>query len=1379
MKLVCAAALVAAALACPDDWINPCIIADKSTALGPQNERWCGTSGDGYIGQVGGNGQGNHNYVNDFGKALGLFDTSLNIQSYNGAAASNGGQSAWNYNGNKYNTLYSSATHVYLQECSNICVNHPECTSFAFESSEHAHGDEARWDDHARGDVGQTGSSKTNQVLRGKCYLYKHCNVGDLQTLNNRKQWWLGTADQGAHDGTHAACKAKAQSLCKNSDSCVKKCDAGQELKAAQQEADTIDFTEHIGGCCSGRNELGTTVVGASGSDNRAQRIAKCKATCHAMEGCVSFEAHPGGPNQPASNAPGCWFSSSCRSNEYPAGNCGHDLYINNKAQRRLAEAISNQPSGHGPDQVLINEPTNGVSGTGWSNTKVGKGYRHHTNTNMHGPWGNDVRSVERTFQIDGNTCDAQCTVSWVQYGEHTRDNEWDRVYVNDVEVGSIQMYHTTRTQKAGTWTGACSNALKLRFTSDLDQHYHDEAWGFGGVKIVRQACKVEQTCEACDEGFFKLGKNDNACEPCRNCTAGQYETADGQCTATQNRVCATHSDACGQDQYEDQSAISGNDGRDRVCNDCRVCPAGTEVDVGCRRPDPWSDQYWNSNDDGRASGAFSVTQVGDITGKVVVVHSPTGAKIACGKLNFDEKANLHYASLSPLNTIDFTEHIGGCCSGRNELGTTVVGASGSDNRAQRIAKCKATCHAMEGCVSFEAYPGGPNQPASNAPGCWFSSSCRSNERPNGDCGHDLYINNKAKRRLAEAGANTEAKMGAFSFTQVGSVVKGSYKLHNVSASAKGMFHLHEGTTCASPGGHYMNSEANDHTHRRRLGHPSQVASSACQKYGNWPFYCDEQEATNASPSNKAHQMLGFWMPDGAQGMVMDGSYSGKAPQCSDACGDGNTVCRPCVAGETFAPTSGSAKCVPVKTCGAGTYMTKEGTATTDRECATFTPCAVGHYIGQAGTATADQQCTPCTNKPATAKYTGASQTNQTNCAYECLSHWSGDRCSVGRTQESFEHETSPHKNKGLDLVDINNASATDLAKVYGIDATLAKRIRNKIRFYGPFASVHDLVSVTGISKTTAEEAVLNADSQAGYALPIVTKASYIAAKNVPRARKLCNLSTKDQCDAHSRCGHGRCVASDSSAKCGFTCQCDAGWTGNECRDHANRCIHGTQDGVGCKCDEGWKGDYCDEEVTVTDCTGKEGPTTITVTKKDGTVVSIDTTCFKFVGMDGKIHYADGKAVSGITTYRHTAKNSCPDGTNIWVPRSKDHFKQVNTKFSTATSSTWRGTYTELVGIWGNANGCGCCTSHAMNSNTCQDNHWSGVTNEFADGTTPSSPWFLMDNRYSEPNGDYTKDCWLHVEWLNSDGSMHRFNDGWCSYGFSKYICSTNRYTEL
>ena len=50
--------------------------------------------------------------------------------------------------------------------------------------------------------------------------------------------------------------------------------------------------------------------------------------------------------------------------------------------------------------------------------------------------------------------------------------------------------------------------------------------------------------------------------------------------------------------------------------------------------------------------------------------------------------------------------------------------------------------------------------------------------------------------------------------------------------------------------------------------------------------------------------------------------------------------------------------------------------------------------------------------------------------------------------------------------------------------------------------------------------------------------------------------------------------------------------------------------------------------------------------------------------------------------------------------------------------------------------------------------------------------WWLRDSQYSEPNGDYTGNCWLSMyKWDSND---IQFNDGGCSYSTSKYVCSTN-----
>ena len=90
---------------------------------------------------------------------------------------------------------------------------------------------------------------------------------------------------------------------------------------------DAPAFQENIGGCCSGRNELGNLGLGYGGSGTRSQRIEECKAMCASKADCVSFEAHPGGPNRPESEIPNCDFSLTCKANEYGTS-CGHDLYI-------------------------------------------------------------------------------------------------------------------------------------------------------------------------------------------------------------------------------------------------------------------------------------------------------------------------------------------------------------------------------------------------------------------------------------------------------------------------------------------------------------------------------------------------------------------------------------------------------------------------------------------------------------------------------------------------------------------------------------------------------------------------------------------------------------------------------------------------------------------------------------------------------------------------------------------------------------------------------------------------------------------------------------------------------------------------------------------
>ena len=100
------------------------------------------------------------------------------------------------------------------------------------------------------------------------------------------------------------------------------------------------DYTEFVGGCCSGKNELGQdSSLYAYTDDTRPDRIARCSAHCDGISDCVSFELHPQNVA-----TPGCWFSTSCIANE-GGSSCGHDLYIKERPCSKICKVLSNDHS--------------------------------------------------------------------------------------------------------------------------------------------------------------------------------------------------------------------------------------------------------------------------------------------------------------------------------------------------------------------------------------------------------------------------------------------------------------------------------------------------------------------------------------------------------------------------------------------------------------------------------------------------------------------------------------------------------------------------------------------------------------------------------------------------------------------------------------------------------------------------------------------------------------------------------------------------------------------------------------------------------------------------------------------------------------------------
>jgi len=132
---------------------------------------------------------------------------------------------------------------------------------------------------------------------------------------------------------------------------------------------------------------------------------------------------------------------------------------------------------------------------------------------------------------------------------------------------------------------------------------------------------------------------------------------------------------------------------------------------------------------------------------------------------------------------------------------------------------------------------------------------------------------------------------------------------------------------------------------------------------------------------------------------------------------------------------------------------------------------------------------------------------------------------------------------------------------------------------------------------------------------------------------------------------------------------------------------------------------------------------------------------------------------SGKTTSRVTDDNTCKDyGLDIVIPRSKAQWSWMLAKYGSDYFQAIPGVYKPSDG----GNYTGCVMRHpASYGGGCND--WRVADN---------GRWWLRDSNYSEPNGDYTANCWLSM--YNWDVNDIKFNDGYCGTSTSKYVCSTN-----
>lgn len=105
---------------------------------------------------------------------------------------------------------------------------------------------------------------------------------------------------------------------------------------------------------------------------------------------------------------------------------------------------------------------------------------------------------------------------------------------------------------------------------------------------------------------------------------------------------------------------------------------------------------------------------------------------------------------------------------------------------------------------------------------------------------------------------------------------------------------------------------------------------------------------------------------------------------------------------------------------------------------------------------------------------------------------------------------------------------------------------------------------------------------------------------------------------------------------------------------------------------------------------------------------------------------------------KSTQKNSCPVGTKIFAPASREDWKTI-IKSVTPITPTW------IIDITRPQSGCGGCSDHAMNSDTSPQATWV---------TSDNAPWWLRDAEYEQPNADYEANCYMNVLKSESEGDI-------------------------
>lgn len=140
------------------------------------------------------------------------------------------------------------------------------------------------------------------------------------------------------------------------------------------------------------------------------------------------------------------------------------------------------------------------------------------------------------------------------------------------------------------------------------------------------------------------------------------------------------------------------------------------------------------------------------------------------------------------------------------------------------------------------------------------------------------------------------------------------------------------------------------------------------------------------------------------------------------------------------------------------------------------------------------------------------------------------------------------------------------------------------------------------------------------------------------------------------------------------------------------------------------------------------------------------------------------KCVGCLRVSKSTQKDSCPMGTKLFSPRSREDWRTVLDSVGPLRSPNW------IVDVTRPTNGCGGCQSEAMNFETPKQATWR---------TQDGSPWWLRSTKYMEPSGDYKANCYMDLKKTPSNPDSVTFNDADCGYSSNAYYCQPKTQTQL